>query len=302
MPAISLGILRHVFALGEATAPRLAGRLAFELFCRTPAPGKMSPGEQNAMNLARQVMENARPHRLPTADGEVSVYDFPPAGKSAPGTVLVIHGWRSRTEHLRVLIAALRDAGFRVVSLDLPGHGASSGRRLNMANAVGAVDAVAKAFGPLHAMVGHSFGGAVAINAAVGSVAGCRSVGVQRLVVIAAPSSMPLLFGDFARHLRLGPRTQSALQDHVQRVTGRPLDTFQCGEQLRKRPIPTLVTHDTGDREVTPAHAKMTAGAGDHVVLRWTEGLGHRRIVTDADVAKSAAAFVTAGGVACVPA
>ena len=46
------------------------------------------------------------------------------------------HGWRSRTEHMRLLIEGFRAAGLRVIAIDLPGHGKSSGRRLHLANAV----------------------------------------------------------------------------------------------------------------------------------------------------------------------
>jgi len=166
---------------------------------------------------------------------------------------------------MRALIAAHRAAGFRVVSVDLPGHGGSTGRRLNMASAVGAVRAAADWFGPFAAMVGHSFGGAVAINAAVGSVKGFEAVPTERIVAIASPSSMPNLFRKFGKHFHLGPRSQESVNRQVQRLTGRALHDFETGDQLRRLPIPTLVVHDKDDAEVAVDEAILAAGAGGHV-------------------------------------
>lgn len=292
MAPIAAQIMRGVFAAGERVAPRLTGRAAFELFCRTPSPGRLTAAERTALARAADFMRGGHTHRLAASSGPIAVHAFGAAGVPARGTVLAIHGWRSRTEHLRVVIEALRRAGFDVVSLDLPGHGHSAGRRLNMALAVEAVRVAADRFGPFAAIVGHSFGGAVAINAAVGSVEGQARVVTGRIVAMASPSSMPRLFAGFGQMLGLGPRTQAALDGQVQRVTGHPLGAFECGEQLRRHRLPTLVIHDADDREVSGDHARLTAGAGDHVRLHWTRGLGHRRILADAAVAAEVAGFV----------
>ena len=108
---------------------------------------------------------------------------------------------------MKALIEGFRDAGYRVVSLDLPGHGHSSGRRLTMVSAVDAVRVVGEWFGPFAAIVGHSFGGAVAVNAVAGSVKGIPPLAADRLVLIAAPSSMPALFQSFGRFINLGTRS-----------------------------------------------------------------------------------------------
>ena len=46
------------------------------------------------------------------------------------------------------------------------------------------------------------------------------------------------------------------------------------------------------DREVSADHARMYAASGDHVRLHWAEGLGHRRILADAGVARLAVSFL----------
>ena len=147
-------------------------------------------------------------------------------------------------------------------------------------------------FGPFAAVVGHSFGGAVAVNAVAGSIPGIPPLAASKLVLIAAPSSMPRLFQDFGRHLNLGPRTQSAMADQVRRIAGRPLDDFIGSRQLAETPVPTLVIHAPDDREVPSDHAELFAQAGDHVRLRWAPGLGHRRILSDPTIVADALGFV----------
>lgn len=292
MASLGVKVIRSVFGATERFAPGLAGRLAFELFCRTPSRNSLSDGERRAIGRAESFMAEARHHRLKTPSGCVAVHEFRPEERTDRGTVLVIHGWRSRTEYMQAIIAGHRAAGFRVVSLDLPGHGHSLGRRLNMAVAVEAARTAGEWFGPFAAIVGHSFGGAVAVNAAVGSIRGISPVVAQRLVLIAAPNSMPAVFEDFGRYVNLGPRSRVAIADQVKRVAGRPLSDFVSSSQLARMPIPTLVIHAPDDREVPAENAKQMVEAGDHVELRWTPGLGHRRILSDAGVVDASVSFV----------
>lgn len=293
MASIGLKVIRGVFGAAEHIAPRITGRAAFELFCRTPSAKALTDGERRAIGRAAEFMTEARHHRLKTKTGCVMVHEFRPEPGRAPlGTVLVVHGWRSRTEYMRPLIEGYRAAGYRVVSLDLPGHGHSQGRHLNMVNAVDAVRVAGEWFGPFVAAVGHSFGGAVAANAIAGSVKNIPPLAAGRLVLIAAPSSLPAIFADFSRMLNVGPRSQVAMADRVQHLSGRPLHEFTGDRQLAQAPVPTLVIHAPDDREVPAEHAKRYAGAGGHVRLHWADGLGHRRILADKGVVARAVAFV----------
>ena len=299
MTAIGVKVIRGLFGAAERFAPGIGGRAAFELFCRTPNPKRLSDGERRAVERAAGFMEEARHHRLTLGRRCVVVHEFRPrGGRENAGNVLVLHGWRSRTEYMKSIIEAYRGAGFRVLSLDLPGHGGSAGRRLNLASAVSAAHAAGEWFGPFVAVVGHSFGGSVAVNAVAGSIAGIPPLAASKLVLIAAPSSLPVLFDDFGRLLRLGPRVRSALADEVRRVAGRPLAEFTGSRQLAESPLPTLVVHAPDDREVPAGHAERFAEAGDHVRLCWAPGLGHRRILSDPGVVEAALGFVARPGLA----
>lgn len=292
MASFAFSVIRGVFALTEHVAPRLTGRAAFELFCRTPKPDRLSPRERQVIDEAQTFMAEARLHRLPSSAGWVAVHEFrPPSGRYS-GTILVLHGWRSRTEHMRALIEGLLTAGSRVIALDLPGHGHSQGRRLHMAYAVAAAHVADQWFGPFDAAAGHSFGGSVAVNAAVGSVKGFPPLRVERLVLISAPSSMPAIFEDFGRFLNLGTRAQTAIADIIEEIAGQPLETYVGAMQLAEHPdLPALVIHSADDKEVSPDSARAFARAGHHVRVVWVNGLGHRRILKDPTVVVQAVDF-----------
>jgi pimeloyl-ACP methyl ester carboxylesterase len=285
-------VIRTLFGAGEHVAPSLTGRIAFELFCRTSNPNKLGERESKAVARAAGLLAEARKHCLTTRTGNVTAFEFRPLSGESLGTVLVIHGWASRTEYMKPLIESYRDAGYRVVALDLPGHGHSSGRRLTMLHALDAARVVGEWFGPFAAIAGHSFGGAVAANAVAGTVNGIPPLAAERLVLIAAPSSMPAIFEDFARLLNVGPRSYRVMAAQVERLTGRPLEDFVASREFALSQPPTLVIHSPDDREVSADHARMYAASGDHVRLHWAEGLGHRRILSDAGVARLAVSFL----------
>lgn len=292
MAPFRLKVIRGMFGVGEHVAPALAGRAAFELFCRTPNVKRLTPGEQRAVAKATDFMAEARHHRLKTKAGCIAVHEFrPQPGRARGGKVLVLHGWRSRTEYMRALIEGYRDAGFKVFSLDLPGHGQSAGRRLTMVSAVEAASQAAQWFGPFEVVIGHSFGGAVAVNAAVGSIAGLPRLITKRLVLVAAPSSLPLVFDGFSQMLNVGPRSQTAMAGRVESIAGRPLSYFMGDRMLAATHLPTLVIHAPDDREVAAEQARLYAAAGPHVELYWANGLGHRRILSDPAVVARAVAF-----------
>lgn len=293
MASFSYSVIRGLFGIAERVSPRLAGNAAFALFSRTPNPARLSARERQVLKAAAPLMAQAQSHYVASRHGQAVVaHEFAPGvAWPSPRNALVIHGWRSRTEHMGALIGGLRDSGFRVIAIDLPGHGQSPGRRLNMAMAVAAVHAVAARFGPFEAIAGHSFGGAVAVNALAGSVEGVPPVTAERLVLISTPSSIPAIFDQFGRFLGLGPRTMAAMADQVHRLTGRRLEAFVGSRQLAGIGLPTLVIHAPDDKEIPSGDAQAFARAGPHVRLAWAPGLGHRRIIGDRQVIAQATSF-----------
>jgi pimeloyl-ACP methyl ester carboxylesterase len=278
-------VIRAVLGQGGRVFPGLSGRLAFDLFCRTDNPNRPGKGEKAAIERAADLMREARHHRLRTSKGWVVAHQFRAApGVPHQGRALVIHGWRSRTDFMAKMIASLNQDGWDVIGLDLPGHGQSSGRRLNVKLGVEAVHAVATWFGPFDFAIGHSFGGVVAVNAAVGGIKGFEPLDFKRMAIIASPNSIPDMFKGVGHYLGLRAKAQSAMENRIETVAGFPLATFVMSNQLPLFKGEVLVIHAPDDREVAFAGAEAMARAGTQVTLRPFDGLGHRRIIADENV------------------
>ncbi|MGL5138857.1 MAG: alpha/beta fold hydrolase, partial [Beijerinckiaceae bacterium] len=279
MSNASLSVIRPLVRFGSLVAPGAAGGLAFELFCRPPSRRRLSQNQAKVVAAAERRMENATRQTVNCDNGYVETYRFTPEpGEVNRGTVLLLHGWGARAAFMTAFISALTRAGFEVVAMDLPGHGESSGRRLNMPLAVDAVSAVARVFGPFHGAVGHSFGGAIAVTAAAGGVPVFAPLSVRRLALVSAPDRMVDYFRAFGGMVGLSAGAQRAMEARVLTLAGRPLECFDGGELLRTLHLPTLVVHDRDDMEIAHADAERMAAAGPHVSLASVEGLGHRRI------------------------
>ncbi|OCW57929.1 alpha/beta hydrolase [Hoeflea olei] len=283
-------------ALGAIAAysPEKAGELAFWLFCRTRSVKPQSDKEARAIAAARARMGESETVRLLIPGSVVATHVFRPAPEAASGEqVLLVHGYRSRSDHLVALADALVARGHTVVCLDLPGHGASTGRVLHLGKAVEAIDAAWRQHGRFHTYVGHSFGGLSVMAAAAGAVLHVRQRRPDRIVTIAAPADLSGVFTWAGQLLGLGPRAQAAFEHQVLRVAGRPLSEFRVDRLLHGLRLPMLAVHAEDDKEVAFSNAEAIAALGPHVRLMRATGSGHRRIVSAPAVTRAVAAFAS---------
>jgi pimeloyl-ACP methyl ester carboxylesterase len=296
MANAALSVIRPVVRAGSLLAPRLTGRIAFDLFCRPGLAGGLDDKQKQAVAAAEKRLAAAERLTVTTGLGFVETWRFAAPSDIATGrTVLLVHGWTGRAAFMLGFVPALLKQGLDVVALDLPGHGESSGKHLNMPIAMDALAHVRRAAGPIHGIVGHSFGGAIAVAAAAGAVPAFRPLDVKRIAIVSAPDRMSTYFNAFGSALGLGRRAQNAMNDRVRHVAATTLDRFDGQARLRDLALPTLVVHDREDREIPLADAESMAAAGPHVRLMATEGLGHRRILQSPAVAKAVAEHMAGG-------
>jgi pimeloyl-ACP methyl ester carboxylesterase len=275
-------------------APRLAGRLAFKAFC-TPPRSQQGANRGAGVKPVTERLSGAERISVPFPCGSVAAYVFDPAASDAAGpppTVILLHGWTGEAAFMGAFVAPLLRAGFRVVAYDLPAHGRSSGAELNVPIGVASLVAVARVFGPVHAIVTHSFGGSIAMAALAGTVPAQPRVAAQRLAMVCPPSSLTVVTRQFGATIGLGQRGQAALERRIHSVAGTPVTAFEGAEQLGRIGLPTLLVHCRDDKELGFHHAQALAAAGPFVRLEAMQGLGHRRILQSRMVAALVADFV----------
>jgi pimeloyl-ACP methyl ester carboxylesterase len=148
--------------------------------------------------------------------------------------------------------------------------------------------AVANHFGPPHAIVGHSLGGAAS------ALAVSEGLPASRLVLV-APSAHPSRFLNlFFDWLDVPHALRDRILLHFEktlRFAWTDLDVEAYGPRIA---VPSLIVHDRGDREVPWQEGAETARLIAGAELMSVESLGHHRLLRDDRVIERIAEFVSA--------
>lgn len=274
--------------------PAEAGDAAFKLFC-TPAVSQWRhPEHRKLVQRARYHLRTAGRDVMPTPVGRVQLYRFDPECTEPLGTVLVVHGWTSEASFMTALAEPIRRAGYRVVLIDMPGHGASQGRDTNLIDCARATVAVGNAIGPLAGVVAHSFGGMVALLAMEGGPPMQAQLQVPKIALISIPNRIAEITALFSEHWDLPPDGRRAFERRLERIGRRPLAALTSVKLLEACRARALVLHAEDDEAVPFSAAREIADGVDGAQLKTYRGLGHRNILFAPQVARAVVAFLNA--------
>jgi pimeloyl-ACP methyl ester carboxylesterase len=209
--------------------------------------------------------------------------------------VLLVHGWEGRGSQLGAFVAPLVAAGFRVVTFDGPGHGASSARRASLVDMARAVDAVADAVAPIlggiHAVIAHSMGGAATVLAAA-KQSSRGSLTTARVVLVAPPSHPGQFTKPVFEAFSLSEDLRHRVVDRMEQHLGERFADLDGPVAAARLDNPALLVHDADDREVHVVNSERYAASWPGARLLRTGGLGHRRILRDPQVVAQVTRFV----------
>ncbi len=258
-------------------SPALAGAWVYRLWFRArrhPEPPQEKAWRETAQALA--VMHRGRPLA-------VHAWGTGPA-------VLLIHGWNGRGAQLGAFAAPLVNAGFRAVAFDTPAHGRSPGQATDIPEINEAIQAVVAVCGPVHAVIGHSFGAACALYAVR------HGLKVERLVAIAPPAGMRGLAQKFFDVLAAPAAVQAVFQRKLEARFGADVwQRFSPEALARQLDVPGLIVHDQDDIDMPWQEGWSVARAWPGAQFVRTAGLGHRRILRDPEVLARVTTFIATG-------
>lgn len=200
--------------------------------------------------------------------------------------VLLVHGFEGNRTQFAAIIEALLDRGLSVVALDVPAHGESAGDELTAVKFIAAIERTLARLGPVHAVVGHSLGGAMSLYAIA------HSGGARRAALISAPSALTRELKRFGAAVGLSERGTRAFIASVEGHVGRPATDFDVRRIADKVKLPLLLIHDQHDRQVPVFEAARTAHMVAGAELMVTRGLGHNRLLADRAVVEAVVDFV----------
>jgi pimeloyl-ACP methyl ester carboxylesterase len=280
---LALGFGRH--ARRQSTwrssenSPRFTRRAA------TAADLRLTAVKRHRRPAAEQAaLVGARHLLVPSEDGPLASWEW---GREGP-RVLLVHGWEGRGAQLGALAAPLVSRGYRVVTFDAPAHGDSPGRTASIVHFARAIRAVAKAYGPLEAIISHSMGGA--------STAWALTSGplANRVVMICPPIDVRDFTRQLSEALSLGETVRARVEARLARRLGVAPEQLHVETLAARMTTPLLLVHDEDDREVHIRCSERIAASWPGAELIRTRGLGHRRILKDPAVIAAAVRFVAA--------
>jgi pimeloyl-ACP methyl ester carboxylesterase len=283
---IALGTVRIGMGALWSTLPQVALQWAERLL--------LSPTRHDWPAAELPWRDAAQTGTLHTAGMPVDGWDGIPMrtyrwGEAKRGKVALIHGWSGRATQLHAFIAPLVAAGYQVVAIDAPGHGASGGNRASVLHFANAVTRLLRNEGGVEAIIAHSLGGASTVYAL-----SSETVHAGRVVLISPSADLHAYARHVGRLLRLDGRLLRQLQQRMETRLGLLWDDLNAITRAATLHQPALIIHDQGDKEVSAATGTAIASAWPGASLKLTQGLGHRRILRDADVVDAAVRFITA--------
>lgn len=269
--------LRRAFRLLSRVNTRLAGKLAFHLFL-TPPRRKLDAGDLPTVARAQRLAVTAEGHEI-----RIYVWGEP----SRPGVAL-LHGWGSHSPRFSAFVDPLLAAGFRVIGIDAPAHGESSGRQSNLQLFRVALAQVMRDHGPVTGAIAHSMGAA----AVLWQLAELPHPDMRAVALVGMPEDVAYMMGSFVEMLQLEPAVAADLRRRFRQRFGLEPEAFSTHAIAGKIAVPVLVVHDRDDDVAPFDHADRLLPRLARGELLATQGLSHSGALRDRPSVDSIIAFL----------
>lgn len=201
--------------------------------------------------------------------------------------ILCMHGWSGRGSQFYALAPFLHSLGYHVFALTGPAHGENPGKQTHMLRFTDAIVDADKEFGPFETLLAHSIGGASVLNAIAAGVK------TEKVIIMGTPSNLGQIILDFTNRLKLDDRYVQYLKEYLRNAYGDDYDKFSPSERVKSMGhLPGLIIHDTQDLDVDLEQARENHAHWPNSELYISEGLGHRRILSDERIFEKIRAFL----------
>ena len=289
-PALVLMVLRLIFKYLGAIFPTLIGRWAYKLWFQThrTSNSEIPQREKDWQRSASMVKtvdvlcESIEMKPLP-----VKTYYWENTDKSAP-LVMLVHGWTGRGSQMGAIAQKLQKSGFRVLAFDNHAHAETPGKTTTIFKQSEVQLALNEKFGPIYAIVAHSFGGMITAFSL------SQGMETQKVVCLSPPARFEFLLDRYTQSLRIDEKVIQYMVSRFKKEYGDDLQQKVSATTTAQKlgHIPVLIIHDEDDVDVPSSEAELLHQAWPNSTLKKTKGLGHRRILYDAQVIENIINFL----------
>ena len=264
------------FSASALLFPDLATAVAERMFLTPPRTRDAAASALDLVDARSSFLEHKGRH--------IAMWRW--GSREAPAVVLA-HGWGGYAAQMRAFVFPLVQAGYRVIAYDQPAHGVSEGRLTGLPDFADVLAEVAAFHGNVEGVVAHSLGGAAAALALANGKASFKKV-----VLVSPPSDLVGYSRRFARWYWMPEAVRKGMQAAIEERYGVRWENLEVPRVAPRLSARALVIHDRDDRLMPWTHGATVARHWPGAKLMSTEGLGHRRILTDERVTRAAAEFI----------
>ena len=275
---LAFGLVRTKLKALHSISPALAGKEAFRLFTTPPKRSSriseiFAHAEELSFSLNGQTVQGYRVHH--------------PRNKK----VLILHGFTSSCHSFDRYVEPLADKGYEILAFNAPAHGHSEGQTVNAVEYAAMIREVMRLYGPINALVGHSFGG-LAISLAMETIPHNE----ETKLVLIAPATETTTAIDKAFDMlgfTNGDLLKKDMEEHILRHSGHPASWYSVNRALMNLKASILWIHDADD-DITPLSDTNPTRQKNLPNLRFhiSHGLGHHQVYRDPAIVKLVADFL----------
>jgi len=266
--------LKKVFRVLELLSPSLTSRLATHLFF-TPIRFKTPKNELKFYNTAER-------SSLKYKGKKVQIYKW---GNSKQA-VLLVHGWAGRGTQVAHLSESLLAAGYQVYTFDAPAHGHSAGKKTNLIEFGELIAKITQKYTEINSIIGHSMGGTASIYALT------QGVTVEKCIVIGTPAYTEWILSSFCDQINVSTRVETLMKNYMERKLNKTFDELNNSSMVQKISTEGLIIHCKDDVDTPFKDAKVIHQNWKNSTLVLTNGLGHRRILKNKEIAQNITDFL----------
>ena len=251
-----LGACLNVLAL---VLPRIAARKGFYLFC--------TPQATPVKDYHRQLLDTAAKSSFEFEGITIQTYRWGNGAKK----ILFLHGWQSHSFRWKNYIDSFSKEDYTLYALDAPAHGLSGGKYINLPLYSRVIEHFLLQVHPIHAVIGHSFGGFASLYALY-----CNPLlPVERLVIMGTPGEAEDFIQFYRGMLGLSSRAMRVVAGYFEKTLHHPPSFFSAVRFAKAITVPGLIIHDEKDEEAPYRYAQQIHAAWAASRLITTSGLGH---------------------------
>jgi len=234
-----------------------------------------APRSYTISDIEEKYLEKGEPFEIMVHDQKVQYWKW---GKGQ--SIIFAHGWNGRGIQFLSFFNEIIKSGYSVITFDGPGHGQSGGKTSSYFQMTDALRAIVKHIKPenIQGLVGHSFGAAAIINTL--SKEKCQ---IPAVLIAPALKIKELLDSTFLNAGMPKSILYGMIADY-EKMYNYNLEKDNPVNLLSTFNLQALIVNDSEDLVTPLSVSSEIADQYDSIELFRTDGLGHKRVLTDKSV------------------